>query len=205
MPCTRSGTHSTLTSTPHAQRAWTMPDECSCCQIAHTWVHSSVARAADCRSAGPWLKSVCALQSKDSVCKVVWSRMSHIVQIHCTSMRILDAVRIAMPIYDTMQFKIRHTSHLGGIPSAGLSDILHAQRGPRIPLQCGIGRGRQSARIARPSRKQFPEPTALHAASIVVLGFWPTGATIAMPCDVPLGYSLACAVLLARLGAVPWH
>ena len=25
------------------------------------WVHSSVARAADCRSAGPWLKSGCAL------------------------------------------------------------------------------------------------------------------------------------------------
>ena len=27
------------------------------------WVHSSVARAADCRSAGPWLKSECALYS----------------------------------------------------------------------------------------------------------------------------------------------
>ena len=25
------------------------------------WVHSSVARAADCRSAGPWFKSGCAL------------------------------------------------------------------------------------------------------------------------------------------------
>jgi hypothetical protein len=27
----------------------------------HRWVHSSVVRAADCRSAGPWLKSGCAL------------------------------------------------------------------------------------------------------------------------------------------------
>ena len=27
----------------------------------HAWVHSSVVRAADCRSAGPWLKSGCAL------------------------------------------------------------------------------------------------------------------------------------------------
>ena len=26
-----------------------------------TWVHSSVVRAADCRSAGPWFKSGCAL------------------------------------------------------------------------------------------------------------------------------------------------
>ena len=26
------------------------------------WVHSSVVRAADCRSAGPWLKSGCALE-----------------------------------------------------------------------------------------------------------------------------------------------
>ena len=25
------------------------------------WVHSSVVRAADCRSAGPWFKSGCAL------------------------------------------------------------------------------------------------------------------------------------------------
>ena len=30
-------------------------------QTMHTWVHSSVVRAADCRSAGPWLKSGCAL------------------------------------------------------------------------------------------------------------------------------------------------
>ena len=29
-----------------------------------TWVHSSVARAADCRSAGPWFKSGCALMRK---------------------------------------------------------------------------------------------------------------------------------------------
>ena len=27
-----------------------------------TWVHSSVVRAADCRSAGPWFKSGCALR-----------------------------------------------------------------------------------------------------------------------------------------------
>ena len=27
------------------------------------WVHSSVVRAADCRSAGPWLKSGCALEA----------------------------------------------------------------------------------------------------------------------------------------------
>ena len=34
----------------------------SACVIAmHAWVHSSVARAADCRSAGPWFKSGCAL------------------------------------------------------------------------------------------------------------------------------------------------
>ena len=26
------------------------------------WVHSSVVRAADCRSAGPWFKSGCALE-----------------------------------------------------------------------------------------------------------------------------------------------
>ena len=30
-------------------------------QTINTWVHSSVVRAADCRSAGPWLKSGCAL------------------------------------------------------------------------------------------------------------------------------------------------
>ena len=30
-------------------------------QTMHTWVHSSVVRVADCRSAGPWLKSGCAL------------------------------------------------------------------------------------------------------------------------------------------------
>jgi hypothetical protein len=29
--------------------------------VLHPWVHSSVARAADCRSAGPWFKSGCAL------------------------------------------------------------------------------------------------------------------------------------------------
>ena len=34
------------------RRAW----GCTC-----NWVHSSVVRAADCRSAGPWLKSGCAL------------------------------------------------------------------------------------------------------------------------------------------------
>ena len=31
------------------------------CTKAITWVHSSVVRAADCRSAGPWFKSGCAL------------------------------------------------------------------------------------------------------------------------------------------------
>ena len=31
-------------------------------QMLNTWVHSSVVRAADCRSAGPWLKSGCALR-----------------------------------------------------------------------------------------------------------------------------------------------
>ena len=30
-------------------------------QPRHAWVHSSVVRAADCRSAGPWFKSGCAL------------------------------------------------------------------------------------------------------------------------------------------------
>ena len=30
-------------------------------QTINTWVHSSVVRAADCSSAGPWLKSGCAL------------------------------------------------------------------------------------------------------------------------------------------------
>ena len=30
-------------------------------QTMNTWVHSSVVRAADYRSAGPWLKSGCAL------------------------------------------------------------------------------------------------------------------------------------------------
>ena len=34
-------------------------DLCSCHLV--TWVQSSVVRAADCRSAGPWLKSRCAL------------------------------------------------------------------------------------------------------------------------------------------------
>ena len=33
----------------------------SCSSYHATWVHSSVVRAADCRSAGPWLKSGCAL------------------------------------------------------------------------------------------------------------------------------------------------
>ena len=33
-----------------------------------SWVHSSVARAADCRSAGPWFKSGCAL-SPHTTCK----------------------------------------------------------------------------------------------------------------------------------------
>ena len=31
--------------------------------LGRPWVHSSVARAADCRSAGPWFKSGCALLS----------------------------------------------------------------------------------------------------------------------------------------------
>ena len=38
--------------TPNAQRVH---------MTSLTWVHSSVARAADCRSAGPWFKSGCAL------------------------------------------------------------------------------------------------------------------------------------------------
>ena len=35
--------------------------EVSNCRNLITWVHSSVVRAADCRSAGPWFKSGCAL------------------------------------------------------------------------------------------------------------------------------------------------
>ncbi len=31
------------------------------------WVHSSVVRAADCRSAGPWFKSGCALRARTRV------------------------------------------------------------------------------------------------------------------------------------------
>ena len=31
------------------------------CAVSSIWVHSSVVRAADCRSAGPWFKSGCAL------------------------------------------------------------------------------------------------------------------------------------------------
>jgi hypothetical protein len=31
------------------------------------WVHSSVVRAADCRSAGPWFKSGCALDTAPSL------------------------------------------------------------------------------------------------------------------------------------------
>ena len=31
------------------------------CMLTFKWVHSSVVRAADCRSAGPWIKSGCAL------------------------------------------------------------------------------------------------------------------------------------------------
>ena len=38
------------------------------------WVHSSVVRAADCRSAGPWFKSGCALLD----CKQLW----HLVNRH---------------------------------------------------------------------------------------------------------------------------
>ena len=33
-----------------------------------TCAHSSVVRAADCRSAGPWFKSGCALHGKDTCC-----------------------------------------------------------------------------------------------------------------------------------------
>ena len=35
--------------------------------LEQPWVHSSVARAADCRSAGPWLKSGCALLSTGAI------------------------------------------------------------------------------------------------------------------------------------------
>ena len=41
------------------------PEDCGMCPcIEIMWVHSSVVRAADRRSAGPWLKSGCALGSK---------------------------------------------------------------------------------------------------------------------------------------------
>merc|ERR1712242_341011 len=34
------------------------------CTHAITWVHSSVVRAADCRSAGPWFESGCAIKAR---------------------------------------------------------------------------------------------------------------------------------------------
>ena len=49
--CDHDGTDDRTTGTPSCEGAATR----------QAWVHSSVVRAADCRSAGPWFKSGCAL------------------------------------------------------------------------------------------------------------------------------------------------
>jgi hypothetical protein len=46
----------------YPQKRFTWFSSVFCILIMHAdWVHSSVVRAADCRSAGPWFKSGCAL------------------------------------------------------------------------------------------------------------------------------------------------
>ena len=56
-----------------------------------TWVHSSVVRAADCRSAGPWFKSGCALHiifhccTYESCCKPLTVLRSNMLCCQCRS------------------------------------------------------------------------------------------------------------------------
>ena len=52
--------------------------------VRHQWVHSSVVRAADCRSAGPWFKSGCALLS---VLLLSCSSHKHFCEPSCTGAR----------------------------------------------------------------------------------------------------------------------
>ena len=52
------------------------------CTEAGTWVHSSVVRAADCRSADPWFKSGCALMHAHLEPTASPSTCTHIVLTH---------------------------------------------------------------------------------------------------------------------------
>ena len=55
--------------------------------MPHHWVHSSVVRAADCRSAGPWFKSGCALLFAFCFCPALFDAIACSVLFAANALR----------------------------------------------------------------------------------------------------------------------